>query len=238
VKQAGIDHSIIVHPEPYQDDHSYLEYCFANERPKGLFKGTCLFDPIDPLTPARMEAFVKKYPKRIVALRIHAMNLPGTQPLTSGPIKDRDLNHPVLKKTWGKAADLGLALQMHFLPHHAPAIGRLAAAFPQAKVILDHLGRAGMGTNEDAEAVLRLSKLSNVWMKYSGWTYFSGGNARPFALRAFEAFGQERMIWGGLGQTIEQHRKAREIFDATFDVVSDPARARIRGKNAAQLFGF
>src|SRR5262245_44420925 len=92
VRQAGIDHTIIVHPEPYQDDHSYLEYCFANERPKGLFKGTCLFDPIDPGTPARMEALVKKHPKRIVALRVHAMNLPGAPPLTEGPIKDRDLS--------------------------------------------------------------------------------------------------------------------------------------------------
>ena len=30
VKEAGIGHTIIVHPEPYQDDHRYLEYCFAN----------------------------------------------------------------------------------------------------------------------------------------------------------------------------------------------------------------
>ena len=41
VKQAGIDHVILVHPEPYQDDHRYLSYCFENEKPRGLFKGTC-----------------------------------------------------------------------------------------------------------------------------------------------------------------------------------------------------
>src|SRR5687768_13917762 len=38
VTAAKIDHTIIVHPEPYQDDHRYLEYCFANEPSKGFFK--------------------------------------------------------------------------------------------------------------------------------------------------------------------------------------------------------
>ena len=46
-KEAAIDHAVIVHPEPYQDDHRYLEYCFSREPAKGFFKGTCLFDPID-----------------------------------------------------------------------------------------------------------------------------------------------------------------------------------------------
>ena len=40
VVKAGIDHAIIVHPEPYQDDHSYLEYCFTREPSKLFFNGT------------------------------------------------------------------------------------------------------------------------------------------------------------------------------------------------------
>ena len=35
VRKAGLAHSIIVHPEPYQDDHRYLEHCFANEPSPG-----------------------------------------------------------------------------------------------------------------------------------------------------------------------------------------------------------
>ena len=37
---AGVSHAIVVHPEPYQDDHRYLEYCL--EVGKGRLKGTCL----------------------------------------------------------------------------------------------------------------------------------------------------------------------------------------------------
>src|SRR2546425_12454715 len=58
VEAARIDHTVIVHPEPYQDDHRYLEYCFAHEPSPAYFKGTCLFDPIAPRTPERIESLV------------------------------------------------------------------------------------------------------------------------------------------------------------------------------------
>src|SRR5688572_15343066 len=35
VVAARLQHTIIVHPEPYQDDHRYLEYCFAHETSSG-----------------------------------------------------------------------------------------------------------------------------------------------------------------------------------------------------------
>jgi len=236
VKQAGIDHTIIVHPEPYQDDHRYLEFCFASESPKGLFKGTCLFDTIDPRTPARMEELVKRNPRRIVALRIHAMNPPGQPPLTSGPIKDRDLADPAMKRSWSKAADLALAVQMHFLPHHAPAIGKLAVEFHKVNVLLDHLGRAGMGSPADADQVLKLAALPNVFLKFSGWSYFRDPQRTAFVRRAFDAFGPERILWGGLGHNLEEHRRATAVFNETFAFTNEAARQRIRGSNAARLF--
>src|SRR5205807_4169706 len=91
VQAAALTHSIIVHPEPYQDDHRYLEYCFAHEPSPGYFKGTCLFDPISPQTPDRLAELVKRNPGRIVAMRIHEMRKRGTPPSTGGAIKDRDM---------------------------------------------------------------------------------------------------------------------------------------------------
>ncbi|MDQ6663074.1 MAG: amidohydrolase family protein [Acidobacteriota bacterium] len=83
VRQAGIDHVVVVHPEPYQDDHRELEYVFAHEPSPEFFKGTCLFDPIAKDTPARMEALVKKFPGRIAAIRIHEVRSPGKPPLSA-----------------------------------------------------------------------------------------------------------------------------------------------------------
>ena len=83
VAEARLDHAIIVHPEPYQDDHSYLEHCFAHEPSPGFFKGTILFDALDPKTPARMRAMTEKHSGRIVAIRVHAMNPPDEPVVTT-----------------------------------------------------------------------------------------------------------------------------------------------------------
>src|SRR5258708_30060105 len=151
VPEAKITHTIIRHPEPYQDDHRYLEYCFEHEPSRGFFKGTCLFDPIAPDTPARMQALVKKLPDRIVALRIHENLAAAKPPTTSGAIRDRDMRHPALKEAWRAAHLLGLAIQMHFIPRFAPQIGELPAQFRDMPGILDHLAPAGPGTPPEYE---------------------------------------------------------------------------------------
>jgi predicted TIM-barrel fold metal-dependent hydrolase len=241
VRESKIDHVVLVHPEPYQDDHSYLEYCFAHESRKGLFKGTCLFDPVASETPAHMEALVKRNPGRIVALRIHEVGAPGSAPTHSGTITNRDMHDPAMSRTWAKAQELGLAIQMHFLPYHAPQIGKLASRHPGIPVILDHLGRAGMGTPEEYDQVLALAKLPRTYMKISGLSYSSKEKApfrdvRPLVMRAHEAFGPDRLLWGGLGQNMGEFETAVEIFDAMFDGIPESDKAKVRGLNAKRLF--
>lgn len=243
IEQSRIDHVVIVHPEPYQDDHRYLEYCFEHEPSAGFFKGTCLFDPLAPHTPSRMEALTKKHPGRIVALRIHEMHDRGAEPWTAGAIKNRDLGDPRMKRTWRVAGDLGLGIQMHFTPWHAPQIGELADEFSNVTVVLDHLGRAGMGTAADYEEVLKLAELPNTIMKFSGYRYSSQQDhpyrdAKPVVRKAYDAFGPDRMIWGGLGKSMEEFEKAVEVFELMFDYASESERAKIRGLTAKRLFGF
>lgn len=244
VKQIRLDHTIIVHPEPYQDDHRYLEYCFAHEPSAGFFKGTCLFDPLKPDTPARMADLVKRNPNRIVALRIHENRKNGEPPWPVGkPIRERDMSDPAMRTTWRAAADLGLAIQMHFTPNHAPAIGKLAAEFRDMPVILDHLARSGQGTPEEYDGVLALAKLPRVVMKFSGWRYSSKEDApykdiAPLVKRTFDAFGPDRMIWGGLGHDAKQFEEACSVFDTAFRFASENDKAKIRGFTAKKLFRF
>lgn len=243
VRQARIDHTIIVHPEPYQDDHRYLEYCFQHEPSPGFFKGTCLFDPIAPETPARMEALVKKHPGRIVALRIHENHKPGTPPTTSGPIRDRDMTAPAMRETWRKAHALGLGIQMHFIPFYAPQIGALAEQFQEMPLILDHLARAGQGTPAEYEQVLKLARLPRVYMKFSGVEYSSKAgypyrDVQPLVRRTYDAFGPGRMIWGGLGMNTAAFEKNAVMFEEMFAFASETDRTKIRGQNSARLFQF
>ena len=87
-REAGIDHTVIIHSEVYQDDHRYLHYCFEHEPSPGFFKATCLFDPIDPKTPDRIGQLVRSVPGRIVGIRIHEFHRPGTPP-TATPSASR-----------------------------------------------------------------------------------------------------------------------------------------------------
>lgn len=232
VKKAGIDHTVIVHPEPYQDDHSYLWHCLREPR----FKGTLLLDPIDPATPAKMRELVKAHPNRLVALRIHAMNSAAEPPARSGPIKNRDLADPGVAACWKTAADLGLAIQMHFVPDQAAKISALCAQFPGLTVVLDHMGRCGTKRG-GMEAVMALARHPRTIFKYSGWSYFETPVA-PVVKRAYEAFGPERILWGGLGMNAAEYTKNRALFAEHWAFATAAEQAKIRGGNAARIYGF
>src|ERR1700733_1822721 len=244
-REAQINHAVIVHPEPYQDDHRYLEYSLAHEASPGFFKGTCLFDPIDPATPKRMQALVEKNQGRIVALRIHEIHAAGTPSTRTGVIRDRDLKDPQMATTWRAAHELGLAIQIHCIPHYAKQIGELAAKLPDTPIVLDHLARPGQGTAEEYEQVLKLAALPRVYMKFSGTGVASASkqpfpheDAKPFVKRVYEAFGADRMIWGELGSSMAEFDRAVQLFDLMFDFAAETERAKILGLTSQKLFAF
>ena len=105
---AGVDYAIVVHPEPYQDDHRYLQHCLKVGGDR--LKGTCLFFAEKPDAKERMTALVRRWEGRIVAARIHAHS-PGRLPA---------FGTPELRAFWSCAGDLGLAMQLHFVPQYAP----------------------------------------------------------------------------------------------------------------------
>lgn len=240
---AGIDGAVIVHPEPYQDDHSYLEYCFAQEPVKDFFRGTCLFDPLSADTPARMRALTQKHPGRIRALRVHATSDPAKYPVRSGSIRDRDLSSPEMRRTWKAASDLGLAIQMHLTPPYAGYVETLAAEFRDTPVILDHLARSAQGSKEQYEPVWRMAKLPRVFMKISGIRHSSKqphphNDVQPLIRRLYDAYGPSRLLWGGVGYTPAQLKQSEELFAAHFPHAGAKERTMIRAGNARALYGW
>jgi len=232
VESAGLAHSIIVHPEPYQDDHRYVEYCLAHEPRPGYFKATCMFDPLREDTPARLRALSDRWPGRIVALRIHEMSMTSE---SVGPIRNRDMKDPRMLACWRAAAAIGMAVQMHFIPGQTPGIRSLVQRFPETTVILDHMGRPGQGTDEEYREVLKLAEQPRVILKFSGWEYYKGDLAL-LTRRLYDTFGPDRMIWGMLGNKPEDYKKQAARFDELLVFASEADRARIRGGNTQRLF--
>lgn len=234
VREAKLDHTVLVHPEPYQDDHRYLEYCFTQEPSPGYFKGTCLFDPIDPRTPARIQELVNRNPNRIAGMRIHetrARNQPYTK---TGPIRDRDLSAPEMKNTWRKIQELGMLIQIQLLPYFAAPVGALASGFPDTPVLIDHLGWHTRGTPAEYQAVLKLATLPHVYMKIA----ILGPESKAVLRRAYDAFGPDRLIWESYGTTMEEFAKALAQINDVLDFAPENERMKIRGLNAMKVFRF
>lgn len=227
---AGVDFAVVVHPEPYQDDHRYLEHCL--EVGKGRLKGTCLFfsEKADSIT--RLREIARKLP--IVAARIHAYSEDRLPPF----------GKPELRSYWKRIAEIGIAAQIHFEPRWAEGFEPYIREFADVKVIVDHLGRPFQGSEKEYARVIEWGKRANVVMKISSvpdrGTYPHRDPAKIIR-QLTDAYGPDRLIYGGgfnASATPESYRKERERIAGVLSHLSDEERAKVFGGNAAKLMGF
>jgi predicted TIM-barrel fold metal-dependent hydrolase len=228
--QAGVDYAIVVHPEPYQDDHRYLEHCLAVG--KGKLKGTLLLFADREGSLEKMPELCRKLD--VVAVRVHAY-APGRLP---------PFGKPELKRLWQMAEGHGLAVQLHFEPRYAPGFEPLIREFAKTRVIIDHMGRPFQGTPEEHAVVLRWAKYDNTVMKLSSipdQATYPHRDIGPIIRQLTDAWGAERMIYGGGFNdqaTGESYRRAFERARSYLAHLSDADQAKILGGTAARLFGF
>jgi predicted TIM-barrel fold metal-dependent hydrolase len=227
---AGVDHAIVVHPEPYQDDHKYLEYCL--DVGKKRLKGTCLLFADRSGSVDQLPALVTRL--AVVAVRIHAY----------APERLPPFGKPELRQLWKKATDLGLAVQLHFEPRHAPGFEPLIREFADTRVIVDHLGRPFQGAPKEHAVVVRWSRFKNVVMKLSAIPTekeYPHRDVRPVVRQLAGAYGADRLIYGGgfgATATVESYRAARERVRGLVGHLSTADQAKVLGGNAAALFKF
>jgi predicted TIM-barrel fold metal-dependent hydrolase len=227
---AGVDFAILAHPEPYQDDHAYLEHCLAVG--KGRLKGTCLFFADRDDSAARMAALVKRTP--LVAARVHAY----------APDRLPPFGKPELRALWKQTADLGLAVQLHFEPRYAPGFEPLIKEFADTTVIIDHLGRPFQGTPDEHAAVVRWSRFANTVMKVSAvpkLTEYPHRDIAPVLRQLTDGFGPDRIIYGGgfgADATPASYRAERERIVSYLAHFSKADQAKVLGGTAARVFRF
>jgi predicted TIM-barrel fold metal-dependent hydrolase len=230
MKGAGVDYAVVVHPEPYQDDHRYLEHCLAVGKER--LKGTCLFFAGRPDIDKRMRELAKKLP--IVAVRIHAYN----------PERLPPFEKPELRDLWKLAGDLGLAVQLHFEPRYGAAFEPYIKEFKSVLVLIDHLGRPFQGTPKEHAVVVGWAKYDHVVMKLSAvpsrGTYPHRDPA-PVVKQLAEAFRADRLMYGGgfgAKATGASYRAERERIAGLLTHLSADDRAKVFGGTAAKLFRF
>jgi predicted TIM-barrel fold metal-dependent hydrolase len=227
---AGVDHAVVVHPEPYQDDHRYLEHCLQVGR--GRLKGTALVFADRPGSMAQLPNLVKRL--AIVAVRIHAY----------APERQPPFGRPELRDLWAQAGKLGIAVQLHFEPRYAPSFEPYLKEFTGTPVIVDHLGRPFQATPEEHAVVVRWARFKNVIMKLSAVSpqeSYPHRDIGPVIRQLAAAFGADRMIYGGgfgVGATPASYRAARERARSFIAHLSAEDQAKVLGGTAARLFRF
>lgn len=221
--EEGIDRAVIVHPEPYGDDHRLIIDCLKREPDR--LRGTSLFYPKDPEAPKKLENLVRQVP-HMVATRFHAHR--G---------KETYLDHFSDKgprALWKKAVDLGLVVELHIGPDYAAQAGKLIKEFAGCKVLIDHLAEPHLGTAVQFADVLELAKYPNVYMKLSGLGHFASDepyyeSALPFTARVIREFGPDRMVWGsGSPGIVDVHMTSYSAAD----------RAKVKGGNIQKLLNW
>lgn len=219
----GIDRAVLVHPEPYGDDHSLILDCLKREPDR--LRGTSLFYPRDEEAPAKLAALVGKEP-RIVATRFHALK---------GNEKYLDTFADTgVRALWRQAFELDLVIELHIGPDYAKQASVAIDAFPGCKVLIDHLAEPHLGNAVEFADVLDLAKFPNVYMKLSGINHFATDapnyeSAISFTTRVIREFGPARVVWGsGIPGIVDVHMK---------DYSSDEI-AMVKGGNIRQLLNW
>jgi predicted TIM-barrel fold metal-dependent hydrolase len=228
MNRCGVEGVVIVHPEPYQDDHRYLEHCLAVGGKR--FKGTALVFADQPKSVAQLPDLAKKL--AIVAVRIHAY----------APERLPPFDKPELRQLWKMASELGLAVQLHLEPRYAPRFTALIKEFKDTTVIIDHLGRPLQGTAEEHAVVVKWSDFDNCVMKISSLPttrMYPHRDLKPIVKQLVTAYGADRLICGG-GDYANSSREGH-IFENIGDYLGEMKAEdtnKVFGLNAKRLFKF
>ena len=118
---------------------------------------------------------------------------------------DDFLARPEVRRGIARVEHFGLAYDILVYARQLPRAIEFAAAFPAARLVLDHLGKPDIraGAFDCWRADLdRLARQPNVFAKLSGlvteadWRGWTAASLRPYVDAALDAFGADRLMIG------------------------------------------
>lgn len=219
MERRGIDRAILVQAEPYGYDHSLVFDVAA--RGQGVFGVSTLVPPLEGDPVARLEKLLSES-EWVIATRLHAV----TGRMRYFP----DFGCDPVVELWQAAAANRLAVELHVTGDNLDGLHKLIESHP-TPVVIDHLGLPWRSSEDDHKRVLGLSEFDNVYMKISGLRYCLSDfalleQARGAIRASYDAFGPERLLWGG---------DVPGIIDAVMGFSTEEERDRVKGLNLQEL---
>lgn len=216
---AGVQYSSI-----YKTDNRFL--LDASDRYPARLSAVVILDAADPATPATLA--------RMVAERgVTGLRLTGGQ-AASGAYPWLDSEAALA--TWRVAADHGLPVALMYVPQgpNPAAIERIAALarrFPDAVIVLDHLGWPGRDAalTGPSDAIGPLVEARNILFKATSINFRllreQRTDAAGFIRRFADLVGAERMMWGSdYGNTLQTYSEMTDCARASAALLSASER--------------
>lgn len=111
------------------------------------------------------------------------------------------MSAPAFLKNAGLLSEMGFSLDLVIVPEQLPEVARLAEAFPNLSIIIDHLATPESASNAQwVSGTEAVSRSENVAMKLSGlWTIdklWHPDILRPYVHHALAQLGADRLMYG------------------------------------------
>ena len=185
--QSNVDRVVLIQMSFYGVDNSYMLDVIENQPQR--YSGVAVIDSED-----RLEDTIKDLKaKGVRGFRIVAGN---QNPATW-------LKGKSMKKMWGIAADMGMAICPLMNPQHIDSINKMCRQYPRTRVVVDHFARIGVTGKISTDALgdlCRLAHHKNVYVKTSAF-YALGKKKSPYMdlgpmiQKCRDAFGSQRLMW-------------------------------------------
>tara|TARA_B100001769_G_scaffold162069_1_gene127342 strand:- start:1946 stop:2779 length:834 start_codon:yes stop_codon:yes gene_type:complete len=148
-----------------------------------------------------------------------------------------------------KLKSYDLSYDILVFPNQLPAAIELVKQFPDQPFVLDHLAKPLIKDKEIStwdEHIRELAQFSNLTCKVSGmiteanWTAWKTSDFTPYLDVVFEAFGEDRLMYGSDWPVCKLAGSYRQVYDLTdnyFSQFSPLAKEKFFGGVASEFYG-
>lgn len=232
--QAGVDQAVIIQHSCHGYDNHYIIDCVR--RYPGKFCAVVKVDPFAPDAGKQLRALVEEHGVRGLRLQ------PAVDPSSTW------LSDPRTFSVWETAADLKVVIGILLDPRQLPQAADVISRFPEAPVVIDHMGRLSADSPPEAEPfqnLLRLARYPNVWVKVSAFYAFSHQpypypDMTPYVQQLWTTYGRERLMWATdyplNVRAGEDYAQSRECLLTHLPKLSVDDEAWLMGRTAQELF--
>jgi L-fuconolactonase len=234
---AGVDFTVLVQTVPSVDEtREFMATAAATPVVAGIVGWVDLADPAVGETLAELKA--RPDGDFLVGIRhqVHDEEDAGW------------LLRPDVRRGLAAVRDAGLAYDFLLRPREIPAALETARAFPDMRLVIDHLAKPPIASGEVAPwaaLMAPFAELEHVSCKLSGmiteanWTDWSASDVRPYVHHVLDVFGVDRVMYGSdwpVCLLAGSYGDVKRALADALPALSQEDQAKVFGGNAIRFY--